>query len=47
MPDGHVAGQAGQRHLVEDLGDQPQLLEDEDGPAVGDGDARRLLTPVL
>ncbi len=47
MAHGQVPGQARQGHIVEDLGDQPQLLEDDDRPAVGDRDTRRFLAPML
>ena len=44
---GHVTGEVGQGLVVEDLGDQAQVLVDEDLGAVGGGDAGRLLTAVL
>ena len=47
MPDRDVAAQAGQRRLVEDLGDQAEILVDDDAGAVADGDAGRLLAAVL
>ena len=47
VADGEVAAQAAQRRLVEDLADQPEVLVDDDGGAVGHRDAGRLLTAVL
>ena len=47
VPDGEVPAQRRQRPLVEDLGDQPHVLVDEDRAAVGGGDACRLLPAVL
>ena len=47
MPDGEVAAQAGQRRLVEDLGDQAEILVDHHAGAVADRDAGRLLAAVL
>ena len=47
VADRDVADQAGERRLVEDLGDQAHVLVDEDLPAVADRDAGRLLAAVL
>ena len=47
VADGHVAGEAAERPLVEDVGDQAHVLDDRDRPAVGHGDAGRLLAAVL
>ena len=47
VADGHVAGEVGQGLVVEDLGDQAEVLVDEDLGAVGGGDAGRLLAAVL
>ena len=47
VADGDVADEAGERRLVEDLGDQAHVLVDEDLAAVADGDAGRLLATVL
>ena len=47
VADGDVAGEVGQGLVVEDLGDQAEVLVDEDLGAVGGGDARRLLAAVL
>src|SRR5699024_12238934 len=44
---GDVSGQGAQRHIVEHLGDQPEVLVDEDLFAVAGGDAGRLLTTGL
>ena len=44
---GHVTGEIGQGLVVEDLGDQAEVLVDEDLGAVGGGDAGRLLAAVL
>ncbi len=42
-----MAGQRGQRGLVEDLGDEAHLLVHQDAGAVADRDARRFLPAVL
>src|SRR6185369_7210133 len=47
VADAEVALECRERRLVEDLGDEPELLIDEEVPAVGDRDARRLLAAVL
>ena len=47
MPDREVAAQAGQGRLVEDLGDQAEILVDHHAGAVADRDAGRLLAAVL
>ena len=47
VADGDVAGEVGQGLVVEDLGDQAEVLIDEDLGAVGGGDAGRLLAAVL
>ena len=47
VPDRDVAAQRGQRGLVEDLGHQAHVLVHHDPVTVADGDARRLLAPVL
>ena len=47
VADRDVAAQAGQRGLVEDLGDQAEVLVDHDPGPVADRDAGRLLTAVL
>ena len=47
VADGDVAGEVGQGLVVEDLGDQAEVLVDEDLGAVGGGDAGRLLAAVL
>jgi hypothetical protein len=47
VPDGQVTGHAGQGALVEDLRDQPEVLEDQDGAAVADRHAGGLLAAVL
>ena len=47
MPDGDVPVQRGQGLLVEHLGDQAEVLEDDDLRPVGDGDAGGLLAAVL
>ena len=47
VADGDVAGEAAECDLVEDLGDQAELLVDDDAAAVADRDAGRFLTAVL
>ena len=47
VADGEVPLEGRQRGLVEDLGDQPEVLVDQDVVTVGDRDARRLLATVL
>ena len=47
MPDREVPAQAGQGRLVEDLGDQAEILVDHHAGAVADRDAGRLLAAVL
>ena len=47
MPDGEVTAQAGQRRLVEDLGDQADVLVDDHSGAVAHRDAGGLLAAVL
>jgi hypothetical protein len=47
VSDGQVAVQRRQAALVEDLRDQPHVLDDRDGLAVGDGDPGRFLPAVL
>ena len=47
MADREVAAQAGQRRLVEDLGDQAEILVDHHAGAVADRDAGGLLPAVL
>ena len=47
MADGHVASKAGQGAVVEDLGDQAEVLVDEDVGTVRGRDAGRLLAAVL
>ena len=47
VADGDVPAQCRQAALVEDLGDQPHVLVDEDLLAVARGDARGLLAAVL
>ena len=47
VADREVAAQAAQGRLVEDLADQPEVLVDDDGGAVGHRDPGRLLTAVL
>ena len=47
VPDREIAVQRGERGLVEDLADQPEVLVDEDVAAVGDRDAGGLLATVL
>ena len=44
---GEVAAQGRERLLVEDLADQPEVLEDHDLATVADGHARGLLAAVL
>ena len=46
MADRDLAGQCLQ-DLAEDLGHEPHLAQRRDPAAVGDGDAGRLLAPVL
>ena len=48
MPDGQVAAQRAQVVLLEDLRDEAEgALRDDGAAAVGRGDARRFLAPVL
>ena len=47
VPDRDVALHGGQRLLVEDLADQPEILEHQHLRAVGDGDACGFLAAVL
>jgi hypothetical protein len=47
VTDGEVAAQAGERRLVEDLGDQAEVLVDHHAGAVADRDARCLLAAML
>jgi len=47
MADGEVARQGTGDVLVEDVGDQPHLLEGLEAVAVGHGDARAFLAAVL
>src|SRR5215475_5312388 len=47
MTDGDVPAQGREHGLVEDLGNQAHVLEDDDPAAVADRDAGGLLTPVL
>ena len=47
MPDGEMAVEGGEPALVEHLGHEAHVLDDGDRLAVADGDARRLLAPVL
>ena len=47
VPDGEVPRQGGQGAVVEDLGDQAEVLVDQDVGAVGGGDAGGLLAAVL
>ena len=47
MPDPEVAAERRERRLVEHLGDEPELLEDQDVLAVGDRHPGRLLAAVL
>src|SRR5690606_1283253 len=47
VTDGDVAFQRGQHLLVEDLGDQPEVLEDHDLRAVAHRDARGFLAAML
>ena len=47
MADRDVALHRGQRLLVEDLADQPEILEHQHLRTVGDGDAGGLLAAVL
>ena len=47
VADGDVALHRAQRLLVEDLADQPEVLEHQHLGAVGDGDARGFLAAVL
>ncbi len=47
MADGEVAVQRGERRLVEDLADEPEVLVDEDVVAVGDRDAGGFLAAML
>ena len=47
VPDRQMAAQAAERDLVEDLGDEPEFLVDDDAAPVGDGDAGRFLPAVL
>ncbi len=47
VSDGDVAFHRGQRRLVEDLADQPEILEDQHLGAVGDRDTRGLLPAML
>ena len=47
VPDGGVPRQPGEDLLREDVGDQPHLLVEDDPFAVGAGDPRAFLAPVL
>ena len=47
MPDGQIAAKASQRGLVEDLGNQAEILVDHHSRTVADRDARCLLATVL
>ena len=47
MADGDMAGQAAERHLVEDLRDEPEFFVDDDALAVAHRDAGRFLAAVL
>ena len=47
MADGDLALETAQVLLVEDLGDEAHVPEHGEAPAVGHGDARRLLPAVL
>src|SRR5699024_874056 len=47
VPQGDVPGQGAQRDVVEDLGDQPHVLVDEDLLPVAGGDPGGLLAAVL
>jgi hypothetical protein len=47
VADREVPRERRQRRLVEDLRDQPHVLEDHDAVAVADRDPRRLLAAVL
>ncbi len=47
MPDRDLSAEALQLLLGEDLCDEPELAEDGQAPAVGDGDPGRLLPSVL
>ncbi|GLZ37686.1 hypothetical protein Acsp05_13110 [Actinokineospora sp. NBRC 105648] len=47
MPDGDVAAQRDEDLLVEDLADEPEVLEHDDLVTVRDGDASRFLPTVL
>jgi hypothetical protein len=47
VADGDVAAQAVQCRLVEDLGDEAEVLVHDERGAVADGDPGRLLPPVL
>jgi hypothetical protein len=47
VADPQVAAERRERRLVEDLGDEPELLEDQDVLAVGDGHPGRLLAAML
>ncbi|GAB2583234.1 hypothetical protein GCM10027168_14980 [Streptomyces capparidis] len=47
MADGQVPAQGAEGGLVEDLGDQAHVLEDQDLGAVAHRDARGLLSAVL
>src|SRR6185312_3992752 len=47
VPDRDVAAQAVERRLVEDLGDQAEVLVDDERRTVADGDPGRLLAAVL
>jgi hypothetical protein len=47
VADAEIAVQRGERRLREDLGDEPEVLVDEDVLAVADRDARRFLAAVL
>ncbi len=47
MPDGDVARHGGESLFVEDLTDESEILEDQYLRPVGNGDTRRLLSPML
>ena len=47
MTDRQIAVEGGQGGFVEDLADQPEVLEDEDVVAVADRDAGGFLAAVL
>src|SRR3954463_9252702 len=47
VPDGEMAAKAAEGRLVEDLADQPEVLVDDHGSTVGDGDPGGLLPTVL